>query len=385
MGTLGTARSVVGWAAWDLRDVADARRRRPSLDLTAWAAARGFDSHGSANAGGWSGVLPGEPELQANVVRGTTPGGWDCCLWHWRQPVPVVDAPRGPTLIGGPQHDLTLRSPLDGLPRTGGRRYVGVPVTAAAVAVPEAALLAPFTLGAPDPGAGGDQPVPRLRARLEAGPLGAVLRAGSRFALLELSWGGGVLIVRRNGYADEAGMDELLPVLDDCARALAAVCAPLHSPAPFGAPLPAATRPEPASPLLAEVHRLGRRLGMVTEDPRAYHRAFPTGPVPGTALAVLRGALPGRAATARIAVHADPAGPGAGGRTALLLAAGAAAATEPGGVRVAGSPVPMRYAVRGGVLGVWVLRRPPPDLGPVDELLAASVALERRLGLGGGP
>ena len=57
MGTPGTARAVVGWAAWDVRDVADARRRRPGVDLTAWPADRGFDAHGSANAGGWAALL----------------------------------------------------------------------------------------------------------------------------------------------------------------------------------------------------------------------------------------------------------------------------------------------------------------------------------------
>ncbi|WP_369140102.1 hypothetical protein [Modestobacter versicolor] len=400
MGTPGTARSVVGWAAWDPRDVPDARRGRPAVDLTAWAAARGFDSHGSANAGGWSGVLPGEPELQANVVRGTTAGGWDCCLWHWRRPVPVVDGLQGPTLLAGPRHDLTVRAAPDGLPRTGGRRHVGVPVTAAAVAVPEAALLPPFTLGAPDPGAAGPgapdpgavgpQPVPGLPARLLDGPVGTVLRAGARSAFFELSWGHGVLALHRNGYADEAGMDQLLTMLDDCAGALARECAPLHAPAPFAAPLPAAAWPGsetatdcpwPSSPLLEAVHRLGRRLGMQLEDPRAYHRAFPAVPVPGTARAVLRGALPGRPPPARIALHGEGATATTGGRTALLLAADAAAPTAPGGVRVVGSPVPMRYAVRAGVLGVWVLRRPPPDLGPVDELLDAAVGLADRLGI----
>ena len=150
MGTPGTARAVVGWAAWDVRDVADARRRRPGVDLTAWAADRGFDAHGSANAGGW------------------------------------------------------------------------------------AALLAPPTLGAPDPGAG---------------------RSGT------------------------------------VAAALAEVCAPLHT--------------SPYAP------------------------------------------------------------------------------TPPGGVRLTGSPVPMRYAVRGEALGVWVLRDRPPSLGAVTELLSTGLALASGLRLRG--
>ncbi|MBB3677447.1 hypothetical protein FHX36_003182 [Modestobacter versicolor] len=393
MGTPGTARAVVGWAAWDVRDVADARRRRPDVDLTAWAADRGFDAHGSANAGGWAGVLPGEPELQANVVRGTTPGGWDCCLWHWREPVPVADGPQGPTLRGRPHHDLTVQSPLRGLPRAGGRRFVGVPVTAAAVAVPEAALLAPFTLGAPDPDAPAAQPVPGLLPRLLAGPLGAVVAAGSRFALFELAWGHGVLVLRRNGYAGPAGVDELLAALDVCAAALAEVCAPLHTPAPFARPLPAVAWPTtetatgcpwPPSPLLEEVHRLSRRLDMQLEDPDAYHRTFPTTPVPGRAWAVLRGALPVGPATstARIALHTDAPLPAGGGRTALLVG-GPYAPTPPGGVRLTGSPVPMRYAVRGEALGVWVLRDRPPSLGAVTELLGTGLALASGLRLRG--
>jgi hypothetical protein len=53
-------------------------------------------------------------------------------------------------------------------------------------------------------------------------------------------------------------------------------------------------------------------------------------------------------------------------------------------VRLTGSPVPMRYAVRGDVLGVWALLRDrPPSLGAVTELLGTGLALASGLRLRG--
>ncbi len=391
MGTgAGIARTMVGSAAWDVRDVPDARRRRPDVDLSAWAAARGLGFHGSANASGWAAALPGEPELQFNVVRGTSPGGNDVCLWHCRHALPVVWGPGGPTLDDEALHDLRLHPPPQ---RHEGAStgHVGLPCTTAGVAVPQAALLPPFTVTLRDGlRSQASEQAPEPAAALLDGPLGRLLRIGSRHVVFELSYRFGVLLLRRNGYADRAGMDELLSMLDAGAQALCVAAAPRHVPAPFDTELPpvvwpptesAVHRSWPPSPLLEEVHRLAWRHRMQLEDPRHLHRALPTLPVPGTAWAVLRGRLPTIGPLARIAMHTEAPLPDGIGRTALLLDAGAAPGTPPGGTQLLGSAVPMRYAVVDRVFAVWVTRTGAGGLGSVATLLTAGSALARRLGV----
>lgn len=369
----GIARTMVGSAAWDVRDVADARRRRPAVDLSGWAAGRGLDFHGSANTSGWSAVLPGEPELQFNVVRGTSAGGRDVCLWHCRHPVPVAWQAGGPALGGEDHHDLRLQVPL---PRAGDAApgHVGLPCTTAGAAVPEAALTPAFGVtlrrGVPEGG-------PGPAAALVDGALGELLRRGARHAVFELSYRFGVLLLRRNGYADEAGMDELLTMLDAGARALCVAASP-PAPLPFATELPP-SRDRPPAPLLAEVRRLARHHRLRSEDPRHYHRAFPTVPVPGTAWAVLRGRLPGAGVLARLALHTEAPLPDGVGRTALLLPSGSAAATPPGGRQLLGAPVPLRYAVVDGLFAAWVTRSGAGGLGDVVTLLSEGTALARRL------
>jgi hypothetical protein len=390
MGTrAGIARTMVGSAAWDVRDVADARRRRPDVDLSAWAAAHLLDVHGSANTSGWSAALPGEPELQFNVVRGTN-AGRDVCLWHCRHPLPVSWGPSGPTLDGDRHHDLRLDIPVQ-RGRPDRVEHVGLPCTTAGVAVPEAALLPPFgvTLRAGTPVGDPGQLSPAVAALLD-GPLRPLLRFGARYAVFELTFRFGALLLRRNGYADGAGMEELLALLDLGARALCEAAAPLHARSPFAVGLrpvvwpptePSAHRAWPPSPLLDEVHRLAHRHGLQLEEPRHLHAAFPTLPVPGTAWAVLHGRLPEVRPSARIALHTEAPLPDGLGRTALLLPSGRAPRTPPGGRQVLGSPVPMRFAVVDGIFAVWVTRSGLRGLGAVPALLGPGTALARSLGV----
>ncbi len=325
-------------------------RERSGLpaDLRGWAAGHGLEALGSGNASGYTSVLPGDPERQFDVARGTTVSGRDVCLWR-------------------------------------GCDDTGRPVTCAAAVVPEAALLPPFSSRRGGPGDPGDG-----TGRIVAGWLAGPVAAGLRQDRVRLSSAYGLLLLRRDGHAAADAMDRLLRQVDEAARDLAAACAPLHRPAAFATALPGALWPAreesagrawPPSPLLEEVHRLGRRWAMALEDPRAYHRALPTVPVPGTAWAVVRGVLPGSSTPARIALHTEAPLPGGSGRTALLLAAGAAAPTAPGGVRLEGAPVPLRYAVHGGVLAVWVMRHRDRGLGDVDALVEHGVPLARRLGV----
>jgi hypothetical protein len=349
--------------------------------------------------------MPLEEPLQHNVLRGTL-GGRDVCFWHWRYAWPIDDdGDLGP----GTYHAVVVKPPLSRLwsaPRRFFSRserdhlFVGVPCSAAATLVPEAALLPDITIST-WPGRGreqldelpgyqltGELPPP-VRAALAAGPLGDVLRAGARHALFELRFRFGTLWLRRNGYAAAPGeVDELLEAVRAAGDALRDACAGMHDPQPFGETLTAARWPErepgtgrpwPPSPLLERLHQLTRARGYVLEEPQAYHRAFPSCPVPGRAFAVMRAEVEG--ARARLAFHTEvPLQERSNGRTALLLPANGAAPTEPGGAKVEHAGDPMRYAVRDGIFAVWILRWRPLDLGDVDALLGRGLEVARETG-----
>ncbi|WP_320673109.1 hypothetical protein [Patulibacter defluvii] len=410
------AERIVGSAALTRDAVADARRGHPDVDLAAYAAARGLAALGSQNASGYFAALPAEPELQHNVLRGVRRGR-DACLWHWRFPWPLDD---DNGLGPGGFHGVRIRDPLSRLwsaPRrwwsrtAADNRYAAVPCTGAAALAPEAALLPDLRIdnGAKHlPRGAGERRLddhglrgftltaaPDQLDRLEqlaAGPLGRLLRGHGDRALIDLRLRFGTVIVRRDGYArDERELDALLDLAVDAAAALAAAAASLHAPQPFAEPLPAVdwpsrepsvARPWPPSPFLEQLHALAAERDLTLEDPRAYHAAFPTNPVPGTAFAVLRGPLPGApGATARLALHAEaPIAEVNSGRTALLLPAGDAAATDPGGVALAHDGDPLRCAVHDGLLAVWILRWRPHHLGDLDALLRRGVEHAREVG-----
>ncbi|MGY1807695.1 hypothetical protein ACI8AF_10020 [Blastococcus sp. SYSU D00669] len=399
---------VFGRAAMSRADVPDAKRGHPAVDLRGWAADRGLQHVGSGNASGYFAALPLDAGLQFNVCRGTS-GDRDVCVWHWRYPWPVgddlemgagtwfgvhVNVPMG--------HFLSVRRFISSTEAD--NVYVGVPCTGAASLTPEAALLPSFVVH--------NRPVGwwRTKEEVDLAPYGlrgftlqvagrlpdgvldrlvrsaaaAVLREGGRFPLFELRYRLGTVVLKRSGYASTAAeLDELVHMVRDAGAALAEACRPLHRPQPFEQPLPAAAGPgSPMHPwvpptLAAAVQALGGQ----PEDPAAYAAAFPTNPVPGTPWAVLRGGLPGLPATARLALHSEaPLADSNSGRTALLLPAGAAAPTPPGGLPLDSPSDPMRYAVRDGILAVWVLRWRPLELGDVDGLLRRGTALARQVG-----
>ncbi|WP_142457453.1 hypothetical protein [Geodermatophilus aquaeductus] len=402
------AARIRGRAALDPRDREDARRGHPAVDLTAFARARGLQPLGSQNPSGYTAVMPMEPELQSNVVRGQV-GTRDAVLWHWRYPWPLDDdGPVGSYAFSG----------VASAARSGWRsflgigvdddQYVGVPCTGAAALVPEAGLLPPLRIacgpgarqpprravdlgpsGLPGAALDADGPLPEgTAAALVRGPLGAVVRAGSRWPLFDVGYRFGTVVLRRNGYlADERDLDGLLRMAVDAADGLAGLARPLTSPRPVEEPLPAPGpdplphRLVPPAAQLEAVHALARRFGLTPEDPLAYTAAFPTNPVPGTAWAVLRGALPGLPPTTRLALHTEaPVREVNTGRTALVLPAGDAAPTPRGGVRIDSPGAPLRLAVYDGLWTFSVLRHRPLDLGDVDLLLSAGADLARRTG-----
>lgn len=407
------AARMAGRASLAPGDRADAKRGHPAIDLTPYAASRGLQYVGSANPSGYFAALPLEPELQFNVVRGAV-GERDCCLWHWRYAWPLDgdDEPVGNhsfwfVKIAPPMSRL-LDAPRRFISSTeADNMFIGVPCTGSAALVPEAALLPRFWITNKSLGWWPSKAETKLKQyglpgltlmseaalpegfveRLVTGPLAAVLAAGAGLPLFELEYRFGTLRLLRSSYVSTVpDLDQMLLWARDAGDALAAACRPFARPQAVADPLPAPAPGDPAAPwvpptLQAAIGSLAAAYGLTAEDPRAYAAALPTNPVPGTAFAVLRGALPGLPPTARLALHTEaPVAERNSGRTALLLPAGDAAPTPPGGVPVDSPTDPMRYAVRDGVFAVWILRWRPLEPGDVATLLQRGTALAREVG-----
>jgi hypothetical protein len=400
----GRAHRLPGYGAVARADVKDARRRRPEGTLEAWAAARGLDHLGSRNAAGYFAVLPLDEQLQFDVTRGVLPGGRDGCLFRWLRPWPVGmdgEPSRGQFVERvfnpgrGSGHWKRLIPVIGDLLSSDVELAIGVPCTVAAVNVPEAAMLdrLPKDVRPPAPSGGSGRP-PLWEARLSYGTLAVV----------------------RNGWpADEADLDALaraacelaealrtrclaelratsaaaaggVPPVGDRERAAAALAQPR-----FTDPLPEAGWPPsgismsgafPPSPWLEALHGAAAELSMTLEEPAAFHRVFPSLPVPGRPFAVLRGTLPGTAVPARIAFHQERPLSDNQGRTALLLEADAGVPeTAPWGVRNAAPG--LAYGVRDGVVALWTLRSSGRngDLGDLAGFLTSAFSFAAERGL----
>jgi len=112
-----------------------------------------------------------------------------------------------------------------------------------------------------------------------------------------------------------------------------------------------------------------RRYGLESEDPLAYHRAFPSLPVPGQAAIVLRGSLAG-VGDCRLVVHRELEA----SRLALLVAAPSGLPpTPPGGIALAESR--LRVECGGDLLAAWSATSHWGDAmaGDVEAFLAGAV------------
>src|SRR5436190_917611 len=252
-GTHAAPGRLPGHGAFAKDDVEDAERRRPDIDLSAYAAGRCLDLLESRNAAGFFAALPLDPQLQFNVLRGTIPGGEHGILFHHVLPFPL--SADGRLLNAGTVHGFSftpaierprLRDALNMIPVVGDvidlassernrggddplAGCIGIPCTVAAVLVPEAALveltidnrpkpavvahhrekladrgLDDWTLLAPH------EPDAAVVDRLLSATTRDVLHAlGARpYAKLELRYG--TLLVRVNGYlSDPAELDAL--------------------------------------------------------------------------------------------------------------------------------------------------------------------------------
>jgi len=402
-----------GYGAFAPADVSDAKRRRPDVDLSGYAARRGLDTLGSRNAAGFFAALALDEQLQFNVLRGKLPGGEQGILFHHVLPLPVdpdgngrglcmsVYRPPGAKLrlrdfVGNliPFVDLAvdvvteLRRPAEAGDPLGS--CVGVPSTVAAVLVPEVAL-AQFTIdNMPKPwivphhgeDLGGwtllsrEAPDRRLLDRFLSERAREVLDLlGSRaYARLEVKYG--TLAVRVNGFLrDEAELDGLAHAASLLARELRAAGELVADRRPFDRPLPAPERAAPppwGDPL--DAYAWKHRLAL--EDPSAYHRAFPSLAVPGRAFAVMRGEL-ADGVIGRVAWHTEKSlVTNNDGRNAVLLPAGPGAVPTPrAGVRLADEA--LTYWIGAGILAVWELRSKElrGDLGDMEALIPRARAL----------
>jgi hypothetical protein len=134
------------------------------------------------------------------------------------------------------------------------------------------------------------------------------------------------------------------------------------------------------------LHAFAREHGLVIEDRRHYHSAFPALPVPGRVIAVMRGGLPGTDLAGRLAWHAErPEASQNVGRNAVLLPAPPAAPeTSAEGLKADGD---LRLFRRDGIFAAWTRRDAPGtgsplgELGAMIELVGEAVAAGRERAL----
>jgi hypothetical protein len=261
-----------GYAALAKKDVPDARRGSPDVDLSDYAARHGLEIVRGGTPAGFRAALPAFEEYRFNVLLGPLPGECYGVLFHELMEVPH----RGSPSMSGRLYGVFARTPgrwrfRDFLPDRSdipvigellsvlenpredasppvpfGTESVWIPCTVAATQLPEATPPfrffrldrrhhhAPYDfahhrrldrMGLPgwhlraDP-----EPSDALLARLLDGPLRELLRKREDrfFQLLVLR---GTLIARGNGFAkDAAALDELAADLAVAAQAFRRAC-----------------------------------------------------------------------------------------------------------------------------------------------------------------
>ncbi|HEX3318695.1 MAG TPA: hypothetical protein VHR88_11785, partial [Solirubrobacteraceae bacterium] len=195
------------------------------------------------------------------------------------------------------------------------------------------------------------------------------------------------VVVRRNGYLDDpAQLDELGTFASALAGNLRAACRARLPPRPFAQPLsPPAWQEGESEPRGFALephwqewaHATASRYGLALEGTVAYHRAFPSVPVPGFAKVVMRGTLPVLGIPGRLVAHTEA---GTSSRAAVVVEAPPGlASASPDGDRVETDPL-VRLEVRDGLAGVWLLSSYWGNrmAGDTDALLGAAATVLRR-------
>ena len=315
-------------AAFAPEDVEDARRGRPDFDLSDYAGARDLEFRPTGAPPNFETVIPEWPEYVFNSMLGVLPGGAVGVLEHELMEVEVSGCESGPRMGGKLFEEVyKKKEPFffqpsywkgpDNEPFAG--NAIWIPTTRVMARVPEAALV-PRTMAVQSDrltpigrydldrhglhGFGlqyGEDPEDEaLLDRLFGGPPGRFLAAASS-AYVDLDLDGGVVAVRCNGFLrQEAALDQLAARFSEVVAGVREACAPYLDPTPFEEPLPEppwVDREHPpageldlrSSPWWESWRQTAAQLEMPLEDPKAYHRAYPSNPVPSVAVAVMRG------------------------------------------------------------------------------------------------
>ena len=401
------------------RGPAPAEHMRPppvAPDLQSYASSRGLDYRGTTMQPGFEAVMLGRDEHERNILRGTLPGGEHGVLFHeWA--TFDLDGAGYPATLPDPEVASTLGDRLDALDmwldfdptgfigRYKSRPPVRAAFTTAAVLVPEATAVVgrlridrsvrfppyDFAHGGPLDALGFTgwhaHAEPQLDAelfhRFADDDVRRVLErwAADPFATHLVFWHG-TLAVRRFGFEGAPdSLDAIASAASGMAGRLRTAALAGRSPQPFATPLPppaagAGYDWEPA------VAALAARLQLAREDPLELHRALPSLPVPGQAFAVLRGALPGIAGTARLVIATGRPAEGWNiGRNAVLLAVRPGLPPTPVG-GVVEREAKLRWHVAGDYAAFHAYRTGgAADVGDVDGLIARVAALARERGL----
>ena len=412
-----------GYAAFAPEDREDAKRRRPAVSLEGYAAERGLEYRGRGMLAGFRGGLPRWEEEQHNLMRGVLPGGRFGVLLHELLKSHTESSEMPGTFYGvrtsstvgfwrslkPDRHDIPVIGDFLN-PRTTEQtsafqgQGAWSPVTTVALPVPETVARigrlvftvkerTPFINSAQNldlepfgvqgwRAAPGDLVSQDDLPALLAGPVGFALGAlgGASFAQVVVDRG--MVTVKRNGYliAPE-GLDEFATSACVLADGLAAWCLGGHRQPPFVQPL-APCPWQVGNPQVVyqglpkawedDFRDFAAQRGLTLEDARDWHRQFPSVPLPGEVLAVMRATSGLRILfPVDVAVHELRAVRGA---IAFGVAEGTPD-TPPGGIASAESQT--TTAVRDGVGIVWTHRhfgytREADTL--VDDALAAARA-----------
>lgn len=400
-------------AAFSCDDVEDAKRGHPDFDLRDYARIRALEWIDHTTPAGYRAAVPGQDELQSNVLRGTLPGGEYGVLAHEGLEIPFTAEDLD---WGGTFYSLRVRAGRVGLkgmlPFSGrtNEATVRVPCTVVGVRLPETAgtqtcmridtrrSSPPFSfihrvkldqlIGETGWSIWGDPQVESdVLARIAAEPVAGLLRAHAADGLFQIVAWWGTLVVRRNGFLRTfEELDELAEAASLLAERLREVCRALAEPQPLDARLPPPVWHRPGDP--AAVFNPERtwgkwatataaHYGLELEDPPSYHRAFPSVPIPGQARLVFRGAIP-HVGEGRFAVHREC---DASRAAVLVQVPPGSEPTPPGGVALRERGV--RVEVRDDMLAVWSTTSYWGNAmaGDLDAFFAsAGAAIEHTLG-----
>jgi len=353
-----------GYAAFEQADVGDAKRGRPDFDLRGYAEERDLEFLDRADPplAGWKQALPRFPEYAFNMVRGVLPGGRYGLMWHEAWEIEGSgDGESEHFEVPGAYYGVYFKAVgsatwLNLIPFIGwmfskdrshvleepfGLNRIWVPTTVVTVRVSEPIGVAPhFAFLQKDHsgrGRGKDldgygMPDTRLVAEPELSEDLTVALTQDPHRFVHLGWVGGyfssrfsngTLMLRRNGFLREPAMlDKFANDICAIAQQITDACLPKTDPQPFDTELPPRPSADPSDTsavLEAGLNPFGipggewskgfmeyaQRNGLVHEDPRAFHRAFPKLPSPGHAVAVMRGNLPGTSRPGRVVYYAE--------------------------------------------------------------------------------